>query len=105
MIIYWNRETGEVSMRDSDDFRRFNLLCSGARPETTPAGVPFDIRFENPDHAWVPVLSIAAIYGNPDESWLSAMDEMIEKAAKAGWVSEDNRDVRAHAVWEVDDAY
>ncbi len=83
----------------ADDFKRFSLHCTEARPPHAPAPVD-GIVFESADVAWIAVEHLVAIMGErASPEWRQEVRTMIEKVEGYGWVSPDRRQLRAHIEW------
>ena len=89
-------QKGKLSLRDSEDFSRFSLLClDDIRPGVGRG--PGGIEVTPEGHAWVPISTVVELREpRPSKTWRLGFDEMIEKERGFGWIDEEGRRIRAH---------
>lgn len=95
-------EDGRLSLRDSDDFRRFEIEVMSSRLGSADAAAALVPLGEVTDdgHAWIGEAALMKLAGRQqDEEWLRNFAAMKDKARKFGWVDDDRRAIRAHIKW------
>ena len=92
MIIEVGR-SGEPRLSDVDNFRAFKVV-SALTGETRDAVLSKVGRVED-NHLWVPRAWIERHGRLDDKAWLAGLGNMVDYAAKAGWIDADGA-IRAH---------
>ncbi len=84
------------------NFRTFKVACDApeARYLDVAGANPSVLKFADAKTAWV---SIAALRGweglANDQAWQDGLSGMIKAAAPHGWISADQRAIKAHVEW------
>jgi hypothetical protein len=95
-------EDGRVSLRDPDDFRRFEIEVASARLGSAAVAAALAPLGEVSDdgHAWIGEAQLMRLAGRQrDEEWLRHLAAMKDKARKFGWVDDGRCAIRAHIKW------
>jgi hypothetical protein len=94
------RSDGPVSVHEADDCGRLHVTLDGVSEDDADAALRAAGlgRVSGPDHAWLDLAALRtrAEAAATEPGWPAAWDAMIAYAGTHGWLSPDNREVRAH---------
>lgn len=101
MIIRISSEE-DLRLEDDANFRAFKVVVDRQRAafKKVRDSAPGVLRFEDASHAWVAIHALKRWRGKTmDAAWQASFDEMVTKAKPQGWISADDREIRAHVEW------
>lgn len=92
---------GTVRLEQPLDFKRFHLEILAPRSELAALRKAFAAHGTIEDeHAWIDASSLRqwpGLAGNAE--YQTGLGQMLDYAARKGWMSADGKRVRAHIVW------
>lgn len=92
-------ETGNLSLEEVDDFKRFHIAAAPAQVAGTGASDAFLELSEDAGegHYWLDADGIAALSGRVDDpDWMQSFWTMLEKSEPYGFADVAGRRIKAH---------
>lgn len=91
-----------VRLEQPLDFKRFHVEIAAPRSALAALGKAFEAygAIEDEAHAWIDADALRqwpGLAGNAE--YAAGLGQMLDYAARKGWMSADGRRVRAHIVW------
>lgn len=93
---------GEVSVEDTDDFRRFKIVSELAQSDMARlVSALQDLALvETAERAWVFAAEMSKRSGRgSDATWCASFEQMIESSKKYGYIREHPTMIAAHIEW------
>jgi hypothetical protein len=100
MIVHIDK-LGDVTLRDSSNFREFHVDCDC--PETERARIQKALatvgEMTDQQHVWVSEQWLRAQVPNATPDWQEGFAKMLAFAQKQGWIDTSKQAIRAHVKW------
>lgn len=95
-------ETGRLAVVEAEDFKRFSVKVqtSEASFAAIAAETSDAVRFDGPATAWVDVDFLKSMPEFQAAAQRVAFDAMVVGAARYGWVSDDQKAIKSHVIWQ-----
>ncbi|MGF6695778.1 hypothetical protein OKW38_000389 [Paraburkholderia sp. MM5496-R1] len=89
---------GDCTLEDGANFKTFKLVSTLQKDRLVERYQPQILAFDGNDHAWISESFVrATASGRVEPDWDARFREMLDWAARHGWVKEGC--VRAHVEW------